>query len=88
MMEIHLVHQLRSLILVQIIILYKLKLKILSTFYKHPTRGEGGPSWTCQKDQEEGSDSQHHGLAVVTTTTHGEGPVWAKIETSFGFSIC
>ena len=36
MMEIRLAHQLKSLILVLVIILYKLKLKILLTFCKHP----------------------------------------------------
>ena len=80
MMEIHLARQLESLILVQVIILYKVKLKILSTSLQHPTKREGGLSWTCQKHQDEGLDSQHHGLAVVTSTTCGEGPVGPKLN--------
>jgi len=86
-MEIHPAHQLESLILVQIIILNKLKLKILPTFCKHPTRGEGRPSWMCQKDQDEGPNSQNHRLAMVTTITRGEGLVWTKTEPDSGSLI-
>ena len=72
MMEIHLAHQLRSLNLVQIIIFYKLKLTTLSTFCKHLTRGEGGPSWMRQNDKDEGPNSGPHRAAVVNDTTHGK----------------
>jgi len=61
--------------LVQVIMFYKLKPTIVSTFCKHPTRGEGGSSWTCQNDQDEGPNSGHHMLAMVNDTRSWQGPV-------------
>ena len=88
LMEIHLAQQLSNLNLVQVIMFYKLKLIILSTFCKHLNRGEGGPSWMCQKDQDQGPDSQHHGMAVVNHPHPWQGLAWTKIESDFVLLIC
>jgi len=42
----------------------------------------------CQKDQYEGLDSQHHGLAMVHHLHPWQDPAWTKTEPDFVLLIC